>query len=75
MFPQQVLKDFAIEVAPCQDLTDVQDAEGKMASETSKIEKEDPRTRGPEIERQTCRRGFFRRSFEFTGELSTFRSL
>ena len=66
VFPQQVLKDFAIEVAPNhnQALTEVQDAEDK-------VEKEDPRKRGLEIERQSCRRGFLRRSFEFTGELST----
>ena len=64
VFPRQVLKDFAIEVAPNQALTEVQDAEDK-------VEKEDPRKRGLEIERQSCRRGFLRRSFEFTGELST----
>ena len=68
VFPRQVLRDFAIEVAPCQALTEVQDAEDK-------VEKEDPRKRGLEIERQSCRRGFLRRSFEFTGELSTFRFL
>ena len=68
VFPRQVLKDFAIEVAPNhnQALTEVQDAEDK-------VEKEDPRKRGLEIERQSCRKGFLRRSFEFTGELSTFR--
>ena len=49
-------------------MTEVQDAEDK-------VEKEDPRKRGLEIERQSCRRGFLRRSFEFTGELSTFRFL
>ena len=64
VFPRQVLRDFAIEVAPCQALTEVQDAEDK-------VEKEDPRKRGLKIERQSCRRGFLRRSFEFTGELST----
>ena len=48
-------------------MTEGQDTESNIASETSKMEKEDPGTRG-----QSCRKGFFRRSFEFTGKLSTF---
>ena len=66
VLPRQVLKDFAMKLHPAN--ADVQDAEDK-------VEKEDPRKRGLEIERQSCRRGFLRRSFEFTGELSTFRFL
>ena len=60
---EQALKDFT----SCQALTEGQDTESNIASETSKIEKENPGTKG-----QSCRKGFFRRSFEFTGKLSTF---
>ena len=54
-------------------MTDGQDVESKMASEMKIIKKkEDPGEGRLGVVGKSCRRGFFRRSFEFTGELSTF---